>query len=232
MNKTYFNWSTGKDSALALYELMQDNNYKIEQLVTTVNSHYKRVSMHGLRVELLEAQTEAIGLPIQYIELPEQPDMDDYNAIMTDATNKLKAANFTHAAFGDIFLEDLKFYREMQLLEVGIKGVFPLWKRNTKQLMAEFLDLGFKAIVVCADAKFFDADFVGTILDQDAINALPEAVDPCGENGEFHTFCFDGPLFKAPIPFTIGEKTYREYPAPDNKTKAAGFWYCDLINEN
>ncbi|WP_253256101.1 Dph6-related ATP pyrophosphatase [Formosa algae] len=108
MNKTYFNWSTGKDSALALYELMQDNNYTIVQLVTTVNSHYKLVSMHGLRVELLEAQTEAIGLPIQYIELPEQPDMDDYNAIMTEATNKLKAANFTHAAFGDSFFRRLK----------------------------------------------------------------------------------------------------------------------------
>ncbi|WP_299781449.1 diphthine--ammonia ligase [uncultured Formosa sp.] len=232
MNKTYFNWSTGKDSALALYKLLKDETYVVEKLVTTINTHSNRVSMHGLRIELLKAQTAAIGILVQYIELPEQPTMYDYNAIMTTATNQLKAEDYTHAAFGDIFLEDLKFYREMQLLEVGINGVFPLWKRNTKKLINEFLDLGFKAIVVCADAKYFNEDFVGTILDHDTINNLPETVDPCGENGEFHTFCFDGPLFKAPIPFTIGEKMYREYPLPNDKSKRAGFWYCDLIHED
>ncbi|MDW5289337.1 diphthine--ammonia ligase [Formosa sp. PL04] len=232
MNKTYFNWSTGKDSALALYELLQDGTHSVDKLVTTVNSHFNRVSMHGLRIELLKAQTDAIGLPVQYIELPEHPDMEDYNAIMITATNALKAEHFTYSAFGDIFLEDLRFYREFQLMEVGLKCVFPLWKRDTKQLMTEFLNLGFKAIVVCADAKYFKQDFVGTILSQDVIDALPTGVDPCGENGEFHTFCFDGPLFKTAIPFKIGAKTYREYPAPNAKTKAAGFWYCDLINTN
>ncbi|WP_066219409.1 diphthine--ammonia ligase [Formosa haliotis] len=229
MNITYFNWSTGKDSALALHEMLQDKTYSIKKLVTTVNSHYNRVSMHGLRVELLKAQTEAIGLPVQYIELPEQPNMDDYNSIMTLATTQLKTEGFTHAAFGDIFLEDLKFYREFQLMEVGLKAVFPLWKRNTKQLILEFLNLGFKAIVVCADAKYFNEDFVGSVLSLDVIENLPEGVDPCGENGEFHTFCFDGPLFKAPIPFEVGEKTYREYPAPNESSKPVGFWYCDLM---
>lgn len=232
MNKTYFNWSTGKDSALALYELLQDETYSVEKLVTTVNSHFNRVSMHGLRIDLLKAQTDAIGLDVQYIELPEHPDMDDYNAIMKTAVNELKAEHFTYSAFGDIFLEDLRCYREFQLNEVGLKCVFPLWKRDTKQLMTEFLNLGFKAIVVCADAKYFNEDFVGTILNQDVIDTLPIGIDPCGENGEFHTFCFEGPLFKTAIPFEIGEKTYREYPAPNAKTKVSGFWYCDLINTN
>lgn len=229
MNKTYFNWSTGKDSALALYELLEGKTYRVEKLVTTVNSHYNRVSMHGLRVELLKLQTEAIGLPVQYIQLPEAPNMDDYNAIMTKVTTQLKSEQFTHAAFGDIFLEDLKFYRELQLMEVGITGVFPLWKRDTKQLMHRFLDLGFKAIVVCANAKYFAEDFVGKVLDKDLIKNLPEDVDVCGENGEFHTFCFEGPLFKSPIPFKIGETTYREYPAPNEDSEAVGFWYCDLL---
>ncbi|MFB9052577.1 diphthine--ammonia ligase [Formosa undariae] len=232
MNKIYFNWSSGKDSALALYELLQDESYLVEKLVTTINSHFNRVSMHGLRVELLKTQAEAIGISIDYIELPEQPNMDDYNTIMNTAVNQLKAENYTHAAFGDIFLEDLKFYREMQLLEVGIQGIFPLWKRNTKKLITEFLELGFKAIVVCADAKYFTEDFVGTVLTLDVINNLPKDVDPCGENGEFHTFCFDGPLFKSSILFEIGEKTYREYPAPNKESKPAGFWYCDLVSKN
>ncbi|WP_434035649.1 diphthine--ammonia ligase [Formosa sp. 4Alg 33] len=232
MNKIYFNWSTGKDSALALYELLQDESYVVDKLVTTVNSHFKRVSMHGLRVELLQAQADAIGISLDFIELPESPNMEDYNTIMKTAVHQLKIADYTHAAFGDIFLEDLKFYREMQLLEVGIQGVFPLWKRNTKKLITQFLELGFKAIVVCADAKYFSEDFVGTVLTEAVINNLPADVDPCGENGEFHTFCFDGPLFKSPIPFQIGEKTYREYPAPNKKSKPAGFWYCDLLGEN
>lgn len=229
MHTTYFNWSTGKDSALALYELLQDSNFKVTKLVTTVNSHYQRVSMHGLRVDLLKRQVAALGLPVQYIELPESPNMDDYNAIMTTVTTQLKTEGYTHAAFGDIFLEDLKFYREMQLMEVGITGVFPLWKRNTKELMKTFLELGFKTIVVCANAKYFNADFVGTVLDQNVIDNLPEGVDPCGENGEFHTFCFNGPLFKERIAFEIGETTYREYPAPSKNVEAVGFWYCDLL---
>ncbi|MGJ5643168.1 ATP-binding protein [Formosa sp. S-31] len=229
MHNTYFNWSTGKDSALALFELQQDKTYDVKKLVTTINSHYKRVSMHGLREELVKQQTDAIGLPVQYIALPEAPNMEDYSTIMTNATNQLKADGFTHAAFGDIFLEDLKFYREMQLLEVGLTGVFPLWKRDTRQLMTDFLNLGFKAIVVTANAKYFSENFVGTVLTEEVINNLPDGVDPCGENGEFHTFCFDGPNFNTAIPFKIGEKTYREYPAPDNSTEAVGFWYCDLL---
>ncbi|WP_055442330.1 ATP-binding protein [Lacinutrix himadriensis] len=228
-NKTYFNWSTGKDASLALHYLLLDENFSIEKLVTTINAHYQRVTMHGLPVSLLKKQTEAIGIPLQIIELPEQPSMTDYETIMHTALNKLKTEHFTHSAFGDIFLEDLKKYREDDLGKLDISTVFPLWKRNTKALITEFLDLGFKAVIVCASAKYFSEDFVGKTITQELIENLPKEVDPCGENGEFHTFCYDGPIFKSPIPFTIGEKVYREYDTPNAKNEKTGFWFCDLI---
>ncbi|NJX16221.1 diphthine--ammonia ligase [Tamlana crocina] len=233
-HKTYFNWSTGKDSALALYHLLQDENFSVDKLVTTVNSHYNRVSMHGLRNELLVAQTNAINIPASLIELPEMSSMEVYEQKMTETISQLKNEGFTHSAFGDIFLEDLKSYREIQLKKVGIKTVFPIWKRDTKTLLTEFLDLGFKTIVVCANSKYFGEDFVGTIIDKHFIENLPEGVDACGENGEFHTFCFDGPIFNNPIEFTIGEKVYREYDNPNTddsicKSEKYGVWYCDLV---
>ena len=192
--------------------------------------------MHGLRKELLITQTNALNIPASLIELPEQPSMDVYEEKMTETVTRLKNNGFTHSAFGDIFLEDLKVYRELQLAKLDFKAVFPIWKRDTTALINEFLDLGFKTIIVCANSKYFGEDFVGTIIDKNFIDNLPEGVDPCGENGEFHTFCFDGPIFKNPIAFTIGEKVYREYNTPktDNddsicKSEKSGFWYCDLI---
>lgn len=234
--KTYFNWSTGKDSALALHYLLQDERYSIDKLITTVNSHYNRVSMHGLRKELLIAQTNAINIPASLIELPEIPSMEIYEQKMLETVSRLKTNGFTHSAFGDIFLEDLRVYRENQLAKQNINAVFPIWKRETKELLNEFLDLGFKTIIVCANSKYFGEDFVGTIIDKNFINNIPKNVDPCGENGEFHTFCFDGPIFSKPIPFTIGKKVYREYDAPKtddsickNDAEKYGVWYCDLI---
>jgi len=164
--KTYLNWSTGKDSALALYYLLQDERYSVEQFITTVNTAFNRVSMHGIRIALLENQVAALGMPLWQIKLPEQPSMDDYNKIMTEATTKLKKDGYSYAAFGDILLEDLKQYREDQLGSQGMKTVFPLWQRNTKQLMQEFLDLGFKAVIVYADANYFTEDFEGRTLDE------------------------------------------------------------------
>lgn len=233
-HKTYFNWSTGKDSALALYHLLQDKRFSVDELVTTINSHYNRVSMHGLRKELLIAQTNVLNIPASLIELPEQPSMEVYEQKMLETVTRLKENGFTHSAFGDIFLEDLKAYRENQLDKQGLKTVFPLWKRNTKTLLNEFIDLGFKTIVVCANSKYFNKDFVGTVIDKHFIDNLPKGVDPCGENGEFHTFCFDGPIFNKPISFSVGEKIYREYDAPKSddsvcKSDKYGVWYCDLI---
>ncbi|GGD23685.1 adenine nucleotide alpha hydrolase [Hyunsoonleella pacifica] len=237
MNKTYFNWSSGKDSALALYHLLQDKRYTVDELITTVNSHYNRVSMHGLRQELLIAQTNAINIPASLIKLPEMPSMEVYEQKMNATVSRLKQDGFTHSAFGDIFIEDLRKYREDQLAKQGFKAVFPLWKRDTKALLNEFLNLGFKTIIVCANSKYFNADFVGTVIDKHFIKNLPKDVDPCGENGEFHTFCFDGPIFKNAVDFIIGEKVYREYKHPntDNSvcdSNAYGVWYCDLVMKN
>jgi uncharacterized protein (TIGR00290 family) len=233
-HKTYFNWSSGKDSALALYHLLQDERYSVDELITTVNSHFKRVSMHGLRKELLITQTGALNIKASLIELPEMPSMDVYEQKMLETVSRLKKDGFTHSAFGDIFLEDLRVYREDQLAKQNFKAVFPIWKRDTKVLLNEFLDLGFKTIIVCANSKYFNEDFVGTVIDKNFIDNLPEGVDPCGENGEFHTFCFDGPIFKKPIPFTIGDKVYREYENPNTDDSICnndkyGVWYCDLI---
>jgi len=237
-HKTYFNWSSGKDSALALYHLLQDDQFSVDELITTVNNHYNRVSMHGLRKELLTAQTHALNIPASVIELPEMPSMEVYEEKILETITRLKNDGFTHTAFGDIFLEDLRNYREEQLDKQNIKAIFPIWKRGTKELLNEFLDLGFKTIIVCANSKYFGEEFVGTIIDKKFINNLPEGVDPCGENGEFHTFCFDGPIFKNPIDFSIGEKVYREYDAPKtdeddtvckSDSETYGVWYCDLL---
>ena len=154
--------------------------------------------------------------------------MDEYNFTMTDQVEKLKAKGFTHAAFGDIFLEDLRFYREKQLAPFGIECVFPLWKKNTDVLIKEFIDSGFKAITVCVQGDKLGKEFVGREIDHSFVRDLPAGVDPCGENGEFHTFCYDGPIFKEAVPFSKGKKVLRSYPAPNNDTELS-FWYQDLI---
>lgn len=231
--KTYFNWSSGKDAALALHKLQQDQEFNVDRLLTSINNHYGRVSMHGLRRELLMRQIEAIGLPVSTIELPAEPSMEEYAEKMKNVVSTLKSEGYTHTAFGDIFLEDLRKYREEQLNPFEIQCVFPLWKMDTKEVITEFLNLGFRAIVVCVNANLLDSSFVGRELSEDFINELPANVDPCGENGEFHTFCFDGPIFKKPIKFEIGEKTYKEYKSPkkdkeDGSDENLGFWFCDL----
>ena len=155
--------------------------------------------------------------------------MGEYSNKMANAVTKLKKQGFTHSAFGDIFLEDLRQYRENQLEQLNVKCVFPLWKRDTKELIYEFISLGFKAIVICINANLLDKSFAGRIIDKSFVNDLPEGVDPCGENGEFHTFCFDGPVFSKPIEFSTGQKNYREYQSPDGKDKNIGFWFYDLL---
>ncbi|PTX62648.1 uncharacterized protein (TIGR00290 family) [Kordia periserrulae] len=238
MQKAYFNWSTGKDSALALYHVLQQKEYSVTQLVTTVNKDYERVSMHVLREALLDTQVARLQLPVQKIYFPAEVSMSMYDATMKKATQQLVDDGFSVGIFGDIFLEDLRNYREEKLKEVGITAVFPLWKKDTKALLKEFISLGFKAITVCVNAKLLDESFVGRILDEDFIKDLPANVDPCGENGEFHTFVFDGPLFSSPIDFTIGEKVLKTYTpsqkeedtcASDNSTWDTAFWYCDLL---
>jgi len=241
--KALFNWSSGKDSALALYKTLQNTDFQIECLLTSVNQQYQRISMHGIRVELLQEQAQSIGIPLKILKVPEMPTMEVYEKVMTEVLTELKENGITHSIFGDIFLEDLRQYRENQLAKIGLKGVFPIWKIPTQDLIQEFIALGFKTIVVCVNEKYLDKSFVGRVIDQDFINDLPKNVDVCGENGEFHTFTFDGPIFSKPIDFEIGEIVYRKYEKPEQKdsSNAAcdtnetafdfGFWYCDLIKK-
>lgn len=237
--KAIFNWSGGKDSCLALYHILQKNEFDISALMTTVNAKHDRISMHGVRKELLFAQGEAIGIPIKPIYLPEMPSMLEYDKTMGEVLSELHNDGITHSIFGDIFLEDLKKYREDRLKEVGLKGHFPLWKRDTKELVHEFIDLGFKTVVVCAKSELLSEDFVGRVIDHDFLKDLPNNVDPCGENGEFHTYVFDSPIFNKPIKYELGETVFKEYKAPKSiddtchtpkpDFKPSGFYFKDII---
>ena len=241
-NKAIFNWSSGKDSALALYKVLQNSEFEITCLLTSISQEFQRISMHGVRVELLEQQAKSLGIPLEIMQIPEMPTMEAYENVMNETLTKLKNKGVTHSIFGDILLEDLRKYREDQLAKIGFEAIFPLWQIPTTDLIQEFIALGFKTIVVCVNERFLDKSFVGRIIDQDFINDLPENVDLCGENGEFHTFTFDGPIFSKPIDFEIGEIVYKKYEKPkqEESTETAcdtsssdvfdfGFWYCDLI---
>ena len=232
--KAFFSWSSGKDAALALHQLQTENQIEVSQLITTVNRHYERVSMHGLRNVLLEQQAAAIGIPLTMIELPEEPSMEVYDEIMNKQLARMKEEGFKKCVFGDIFLEDLRSYRENQLKAFGISAHFPLWKRDTKTLIKTFIDLGFKAITVCVKSELLDESFVGREINEQFVRDIPDQVDPCGENGEFHTFCYDGPIFQQAIPFEVGEKVFRSYRSPKKEEeqtneKSMGFWFVDLL---
>ncbi len=232
MKQAYFNWSTGKDSALALYKILQNREYAIGSLVTTVNQKFNRVSMHGVSENLLDLQAKELGLPLYKIYFPEEVSMESYNTIMKAELAKIvNSKNYKYSVFGDIFLEDLRAFRETKLAELNINGVFPLWKLDTNTIIKEFISLGFKAITVAVNANLLDKSFVGRIVDESFINDLPDNVDVCGENGEFHTFVFDGPIFKNPIPFKIGEKVLKTYPSEKTTTWDSKFWYCNLISK-
>jgi uncharacterized protein (TIGR00290 family) len=233
-HKAFFNWSGGKDSALALYRAQQEG-IAIDALVTSINSSSDRVSMHGVRRELLVQQVLAIGLPLHTIELPQMPDMKTYEQAVHQIHAQLKVEGFTHGVFGDIFLEDLKIYREELLLKDGLQCLFPIWKQPAKELLQQFIETGFKAIIVCVNSAYLDQSFCGRLLDESFLNALPPTVDPCGENGEYHSFVFDGPIFSKPISFKKAELVYKEYAAPGSNDDcftspqpAAGFYFQDL----
>ncbi len=241
--RAYMNWSGGKDSSLCLFKAMQSKKYKIEYLLTSLNKTHNRISMHGVRNELLQKQSEVLKIPLKLIELPEKPDMKEYETEMEKEVKGIKMEGISTSIFGDIFLEDLRRYREEKLNQLEIKTVFPLWKIPTKKLMEEFISLGFKAIIVCVNDKFLDKSFCGRIIDHTFVKDLPETVDVCGENGEYHSYVFDGPIFSKPIPFKKGEIVYREYFKPKsgknecykpiNKQKENyGFYFCDLLSKD
>lgn len=228
--RAFFNWSGGKDSALALYKILLQKEYQVHCLLTTLSQEFKRISMHGVRMELLEIQAKSIGIDLLKVFLPEISKQEEYENCISLELSKLKKMGIETGIFGDIFLEDLREYRVKQLGKLNLQANFPLWKIDSKELLNEFIGLGFKTIVVCVNEKHLDKSFVGRIIDQDFINDLPSTVDPCGENGEFHTFVFDGPIFRYPVPYQIGEIKYRTYDNSDDPHLKSGFWFCDLIS--
>ncbi len=234
--KAIFCWSGGKDSALALYKILLEDKFEIVALLTTLNETFNRVSMHGVREELVEQQVASIGLPLIKMYVKEGTNAE-YEKEMEALLLKHKAEGVTKVIFGDIFLEDLRTYRENNLSKVGLKAEFPLWKKNTSELIYEFFSLNFKTITCCVNDAYLNEDKVGAEIDAEFIQSLPETVDPCGENGEYHTFCYDGPIFKTPIKFSIGEKIYKPLEIKNSdcdleNSKTKGFWFCDLLPTN
>jgi uncharacterized protein (TIGR00290 family) len=215
---TLFCWSGGKDSAMALHALLQRNELRVTALLTTVTEGYDRISMHGVRRELLERQAKSIGLPLHEVFIPPQCVNPIYEARMEEALRMHYDKGVRTVAFGDIFLEDLRAYREKNLARMGMTALFPIWKRDTRELIRAFHSANFRAFAVCIDGRVLDRSFAGRELDRDFFRDLPPHADPCGENGEFHTFVFDGPIFHAPIPVRTGEIIQRD-----------SFVFCDLL---
>lgn len=214
-------FSGGKDSSLALWEIRRARTYGVRTLLTTVNAEYDRVSMHGVRRELLREQADAIGIPMTEVPVPRVCTNAVYEREMGAAFARLQAAGIRRVAFGDIFLEDLRTYREEQLAASQLEGYFPLWKQDTWTLARRFIRGGFKAVLVCVNLKVLDSTFAGRRFDEALLSDLPPGVDPCGENGEFHTFVYDGPIFGRSVRVTPGEVVHRD-----------SFAFCDLLSSS
>ena len=211
--KLVLSWSGGKDSAMALHALLRDDRYEVVGLLTSVAAEYKRISHHGVREELLEMQAESIGLPLDRLYLPSDSGLpctnERFEELLRDTLQRYCDKGVMLVAHGDIFLEDLRAYREKNLARMGMRGVFPLWKRDTAQLVQTFIRSGFKAYLCCVEGKL-GASFAGRAIDATLIDDLPEGIDPCGEYGEFHSFVYDGPIFREPLDIVVGEVVCRE----------------------
>jgi len=217
--KVIVSWSGGKDSALALYELLEAGRYEVCALLTTVTEEYDRISMHGVRRILLEQQAASLGLPLEEVSISADMSGEEYGARMREVLERYQGQGVSSVAFGDVFLEDVRRYREDNLSKVGMRGIFPLWGREPGELACTFVDLGFEAVITCVDTHLLDGGLVGRIFDRQFLSELPASVDPCGENGAFHSFVYDGPVFGERIAYTKGKVVLRE-----NR-----FQYCDLM---
>jgi len=208
--KVLFTWSGGKDSAMSLYMLRKFHNYEIATLLTSVTEDYDRISMHGVRRVLLEQQAQSLGLPLDILYITKKSSNEEYEAKLKEKLLHYKSHGISSVVFGDIFLEDLRKYRENNLAQVGMKGIFPIWKRDTTELAHSFIDLDFKAVITCVDSNVLDGKFAGRYFDNEFLSELPGNVDPCGENGEFHSFVYDGPIFSGRIRFRRGKVVLRD----------------------
>jgi len=217
--KALVSWSSGKDSAFALHEVRSADAYEVVGALTTVTAAFGRVSMHGVREELLDAQIASLGLPSRKIYIPSPCPNSVYEREMADVLTEAKRNGVTNVLFGDLFLQDIRAYRERQLAELGLQGIFPLWMRDTAQLARQMLDAGVQATLTCVDLRKLDVSFAGRSFDAGLLRSLPPGIDPCGENGEFHTFVSAGPMFRAPIPVSVGEIVQRD-----------GFAFADLLS--
>ncbi len=215
--KALVSWSSGKDSAWALHLLRQQNEYEIVGLLTTVSEAFDRVAMHAVRRRLLEAQADAVGLPLWHVPLPSPCSNQQYEAAMTAVIARARSEDITAVAFGDLFLADIRAYRERQLSGTGLNPLFPLWLRPTAVLAEEMISAGVRAFLTCVDSRQLSPDFAGRPFDRALLRDLPTAADPCGENGEFHTFVFDGPMLRHDVPVHVGEVVTRD-----------GFVFADL----
>jgi uncharacterized protein (TIGR00290 family) len=215
--KAVVSWSGGKDSALAVHELRDE--YEVVALLTTVTEGYDRISVHGVRAALLDRQAEALGLPVEQVVIPQVCSNDEYEKRMRLALARHREAGVGSVICGDIFLEDVRRYREERLFTGGLTGRFPLWKRDSAELARRFIALGFQAVLCCVDTRVLDADFAGRLYDLRLLADLPPGVDPCGENGEFHTFVFAGPGLRRPVEYQLGERVLRDQR----------FCFCDLL---
>lgn len=219
MIQSSIGWSGGKDSALALHRAIKDSTFDVCRLVTTVTSEYDRISVHGVRRELLSAQSSSVKIPLQEVVIPPVCSNEIYEKNMIETLRQLKIEGIDHVIFGDIFLEDVKEYRDRLLETVGVTGFYPIWGEDSLELAEQFIRVGFRAVIVCVDTTQLPAIFAGREFNEEFLSDLPDGVDPCGENGEFHTFVYDGPVFSSPVPITRGRQVLR-----DNR-----FLYQDLL---
>lgn len=234
--KVIFCWSGGKDSAMALYKVLQENKYEVVALLTTLNAQFKRVSMHGVREDLLDKQAASIGVPLIKMFVSDGTNTE-YEQNMETLLLKYKEQGVSKVIFGDIFLKDLRAYREQNLSKIGLIAEFPLWKRDTKELIQEFIATGFATITCCVNDAYFGEQRVGVEITEEFIKTLQNNIDPCGENGEYHTFCYEGPIFKTPIPINVTDKIYKplelEFQTPDKNNKITkGFWFANIELKN
>ena len=216
--KIWLSWSSGKDSAWALHQLRASSQYQITALLTTVNADAARVAMHAVREELLDAQAAALGLPLIKVHIPAKCENLVYEGAMGIAMARAREAGVYHVAFGDLFLEDIRRYREEKLRAVGMTPLFPIWGIETRALARDMVAAGLHAHITCVDPRQLDRSFAGRTFNSELLEELPEGVDPCGENGEFHSFAFAGPMFSAPLRVVPGEVVERD-----------GFVFADLL---